>query len=106
MLKRRKRRKPLLPHRRSRWQAPNNLLGCLSDVFEMITVLTLCSANYLAHAKTLGDSLAEHHPDFHFVIGLVDRVPKELTPSFWHPYELIPVEELGIPAFWEMVQRY
>jgi hypothetical protein len=72
----------------------------------MITVFTLCSANYLAHAKTLGDSLAEHNPDFHFVIGLVDRLPEKIAPSFWHPYELIPVEDLDIPGFWEMARQY
>jgi hypothetical protein len=72
----------------------------------MITVFTLCSTNYLAHAKTLGDSLKEHNHDYHFVIGLVDRLPKEVAPSFWHPYELLLVEDLGIPAFWEMAQKY
>jgi hypothetical protein len=72
----------------------------------MIIVFTLCSANYLAHARTLGDSLIEHNPSYRFVIGLVDRLPKNIQPSFWHPYELLPVEEVGIPAFWDMVQNY
>ena len=72
----------------------------------MITVLTLCSTNYLAHAKVLGDSLAEHNPDYHFVIGLVDRVTPRVPPSFWQPYELIPVEDLAIEGFGEMVGRY
>jgi len=72
----------------------------------MTTVLTLCSANYLAHARTLGDSLREHNPDCHFVIGLVDRVPKELEPSYWAPFELIPVEELRLPQFADMVRKY
>jgi lipopolysaccharide biosynthesis glycosyltransferase len=72
----------------------------------MITVFTICSANYLAHAKTLGNSLLEHNPDYQFVIGLVDRLPERLQPTFWHPYEMVPVEELGIPAFWDMVQKY
>lgn len=72
----------------------------------MITVFTLCSANYLAHAKTLGDSLAEHNPEFRFVIGLVDRVPKALQASFWHPFELRAVEDLNIPAFWDMAGKY
>ena len=48
----------------------------------------------------------EHNPDYYFVIGLVDRLPRDLQPSFWHPYELIPVEELNIPAFWDMAQKY
>jgi hypothetical protein len=72
----------------------------------MTVVLTLCSANYLAHAKTLGDSLREHHPDFHFVIGLVDRVPLEIAPSYWQPFELIPVEQLGLPQFDDMARKY
>ncbi len=72
----------------------------------MNVVFTICSANYLAHAKTLGDSLAEHHPDYRFVIGLVDRLPKDLPPSFWQPYELLPVEDLGLEPFAEMAQRY
>lgn len=72
----------------------------------MITVLTLCSANYLAHAKTLGDSLREHNPDFHFVIGLVDRLPKEMDQSYGQPFEIIPVEDLGLPQFADMAQKY
>ena len=72
----------------------------------MITVFTLCSTNYLAHAKTLGDSLRKTNPNYRFVIGLVDRVPAQLQSSFWQPYELIEVEELGIEGFAEMVQRY
>jgi hypothetical protein len=54
----------------------------------------------------VGDSLREHNPHYHFVIGLVDRLPPEIEPSFWQPHELIPVEELAIEGFAEMVQRY
>jgi hypothetical protein len=69
------------------------------------TVFTLCSVNYLAHAITLGDSLAEHNPDYHFVIGLVDRLPEGLNMARC-PYEVIPVEKLGMENFWDMVERY
>jgi hypothetical protein len=72
----------------------------------MTTVLTLCSANYLAHAKALGDSLMEHNPEYQFVIGLVDRLPVEIKPTYWHPYELIAVEDLAIAAFGEMSRKY
>ena len=54
---------------------------------------------------TLGDSVLEHNPGYQFVIGLVDRVPKELEQSRC-PYEVIPVEQLGIAAFWDMVKNY
>ena len=72
----------------------------------MNIVFTLCSANYLAHAKTLGDSVVEHNSDCRFVIGLVDRVPPQLEASYSHPHELIPVEELKIPDFDLMADDY
>jgi hypothetical protein len=72
----------------------------------MVTVVTICSANFLARAKTLGHSVLEHNPGYRFVIGLVDRIPTSLSPAYWKPYELIPVEELAIPEFDEMVRRY
>src|SRR2546430_2777491 len=72
----------------------------------MTVVLTICSANYLALAKTLGDSLTEHNSDYHFVIGLVDRIPEAIGPTYWQPYELIPVEALGIEGLVQMVQQY
>ena len=34
---------------------------------------TICSNNYLAQAKTLGDSFLEFHPDWKFIIGLCDE---------------------------------
>ena len=71
----------------------------------MTVILTICSANYLAHALTLGDSVREHNPDYHFVIGLVDRRPPELDARRC-PYEVIPVEALNIPGIWDMVEKY
>ena len=71
----------------------------------MTVILTICSANYLAHALTLGDSVREHNPEYKFVIGLVDRLPPELEPARGH-YEVIPVESLGIAGFWDMVNNY
>jgi len=72
----------------------------------MITVLTICSVNYLAQARTLGDSLREHNPDYHFVIGLVDRWPTSLAVSNGQHYEMVPVNDLEIPEFEDMVSRY
>ena len=72
----------------------------------MRVVLTICSANYLAHAKVLGDSLARSNPDYQFVIGLVDRVPEEINFDNWLHYEVIPVEDLGIPEFPDMAEKY
>jgi hypothetical protein len=72
----------------------------------MTTILTLCSANYLAHAKTLGDSVLQHNPGFHFVIGLVDRWPQKLERSYCEKFEVIEVERLSPPRFSDMTQKY
>ena len=72
----------------------------------MVIILTLCSANYLAHAKSLGDSVREHNPDFHFVIGLVDRLPNELPLGYLDGFEVIPVEDFLFPEFADMSKKY
>jgi hypothetical protein len=77
-----------------------------NDSSFMVTILTLCSANYLAHAKTLGESVREHNPDFHFVIGLVDWMPKDLEPGYLDKFEVIPVEDFPFPEFAGMLKKY
>lgn len=72
----------------------------------MTTVFTLCSSNYLAQAKALGDSLLKHNPDYRFVIGLVDRLSDQVKPSYWEPHELIPVEDITIEGFDAMADDY
>ena len=71
----------------------------------MIVVLTICSVNYLAQAKTLGLSVMEHNPGCQFVIGLVDKATPDLLQEL-SPLEVIPVENLGIAGFDDMVERY
>lgn len=72
----------------------------------MTLVFTICSSNYLAHAKVLGDSLAESNPDCRFVIGLVDTIPTEIDLSAWMSHEVIPVTEIGIADFDALCQKY
>ena len=40
----------------------------------MTIAFTICSINYLAQARTLGDSLKATNPDVRFFIGLVDTL--------------------------------
>ena len=47
----------------------------------MILAFTICSVNYLAQARTLGDSLRQTNPDWHFVIGLVDDLKTANLPG-------------------------
>ena len=72
----------------------------------MTLVFTICSSNYLAQAKVLGDSLAESNPDCRFVIGLVDSLPTEVDFQSWMPHEVIPVANIGISEFDEMSVKY
>jgi hypothetical protein len=71
-----------------------------------ITVLTICSVNYLSQAKTLGDSLLQHHPEYNFVIGLVDRIDGQIDSSSWYPYNIIEVEKIEIPNFNQLWKKY
>jgi hypothetical protein len=69
-------------------------------------VFTLCSNNYLAHAKSLGDSLVKNSSDTIFVIGLVDRRHPEIDYSFFKPFDIIQYDEIGCPDFEQMILRY
>lgn len=73
----------------------------------MPLAFTICSVNYLAQARTLGDSLRDTNPDWTYVIGLVDdlasaNLPADLIP----PYSMIEVAAIGIPDFEAMCARY
>lgn len=72
----------------------------------MVVAFTICSNNYLAHAKTLGDSFLRHHPNVTFIIGLVDRLHPDFDYSDFFRFTLIPVEELHIPEFEEMKAKF
>jgi hypothetical protein len=72
----------------------------------MKIAFTLCSLNYIAQAKTLATSFKKHNPDWHFVIGLVDKINGRLSESYWQPAELLEVGELSIDGFEEMYQNY
>lgn len=67
---------------------------------------TICSNNYLAHAKTLGDSYLQFHPDSKFIIGLVDKYTPDLDYSLFAAFEIIPVDLLGIEDFDSLNFKY
>lgn len=72
----------------------------------MKIAFTLCSNNYLAQAKALGDSLIFHNPDYQFIIGLNDKVRKEFDYKKEINHTIIPVDIVGIPDFNSLWQRY
>ena len=57
----------------------------------MKLIYTVCTANYLYQALTMGESLKKTNPDYELIIGLVDKLP--LT-DFEIPYQIIPISEV------------
>jgi hypothetical protein len=65
----------------------------------MKLIYTVCTANYLYQALTLGESLKKTNPDYELIIGLVDKLP---VTDFKIPYQIIPiseVEEVNLAGF-------
>ncbi len=71
----------------------------------MIISYTICSANYLAHAKAMGDSLVENNSHHKFVIILLDEYA-DLNQNFFTPHTIIPVSQMNIAGFTEMNVKY
>jgi len=73
----------------------------------MTIAFTICSVNYLAQARTLGDSLRQTNPDFRYVVGLVDKLSvADLPPDLLPDFDLLEVDQIGIPDFAAMCSRY
>lgn len=71
----------------------------------MNIAFTLCSNNYLAQAKTLGDSIKNFAPDLKFFIGLVDRFSPQVDyPGIAH--DVLQVEKINIPGFERLWKKY
>ncbi len=67
---------------------------------------TVCSANHLAYAKTMADSLLAQHPEYTIFIGLVDRIDNRFDVSFFQPHIIIEAEALQIAQFAKMSAQY
>lgn len=72
----------------------------------MKIAFTICSNNYLAHAKTLGDSFLEFHPNWKFIIGLVDEFDSSFDYSSFANFEIIKVADINVPDFENIVEKY
>lgn len=69
-------------------------------------ILTTCSLNHIAQAKSLGQSVLKYAPGYKLVIGLVDKNNGRVPAEYYSPHELIEAHELAIPFFKEMCDRY
>jgi glycosyltransferase involved in cell wall biosynthesis len=70
-----------------------------------VDICTIVAKNYLAHARVLARSYAEHHPDARTWVLVIDEVDGWLDPAD-EPFELVTPAELGIPTFDQMVCLY
>ena len=70
-----------------------------------VDVFTISSNNYLGMTRVFADSYLEHHPGATVYVCLVDR-PDDRVPYGDLPFEVILVEDLGIPAFQNFAFRY
>jgi hypothetical protein len=67
---------------------------------------TICSNNYLPHAKTLGVSLLARNPEYKFVIGLVDQKTPIIDYNAFHGLEIIEIGDIGIRNFEDVWKKY
>lgn len=72
----------------------------------MNIAFTICSNNYLAQAKTLGDSFLKHHPEWKFIIGLCDEFDSSFDYSAFDKFEIIKVKDINVPEFENIVKKY
>jgi hypothetical protein len=72
----------------------------------MKIVFTICSNNYLAKAKALGDSVLRYNSDYKFAICLCDKKNSEIDYSFLRPHLMFEVHALKIDKFKQMCNRY
>ena len=57
----------------------------------MKLIYTVCTANYLYQALTMGESLKKTNPDYELIIGLVDKLP---VTDFGLIHQIIPISEV------------
>ena len=72
----------------------------------MKIAFTICSNNYLGQVKALINSFLKYNQDYIFYIGLVDRKSTSIDYNFFNPAFVIPIEEIGIPNFAEIVEKF
>jgi len=66
---------------------------------------TICSKNFLAHARVLYNSVRPHYPNAKFFVVLCDRVDGLFDPRK-EPFEFIYLEDLSLPNLNDMATRY
>lgn len=66
---------------------------------------TICSRNFLAYARTLHQTLREHHSDAQFFVALCDR-PDPPFDAAAEPFPFVYLDDLDLPEWRDMARRY
>jgi hypothetical protein len=72
----------------------------------MKIAFTICSNNYLAQAKTLGDSIKRYNPEYYFFIGLADKLTDRIDYEREIDHSIVLASEIGIPDFDSLWKKY
>jgi len=65
---------------------------------------TIISRNYLSHARILGESFREYHPDGRFYVLVIDGLPDGI--EFGDGVDVIGPDVLDLPYFFELCFKY
>ncbi|PJE46995.1 MAG: hypothetical protein CUR34_05570 [Sediminibacterium sp.] len=69
-------------------------------------VYTVCSANHLAHCKTMADSFILQNPSYELYIILIDRIEGRFNLSSFNHYNILEISDLAVPDFEIMAAQY
>ena len=72
----------------------------------MKCIFTICSNNYLAQAKTLGDSVLKYNKDYKFIIVLCDKLSNNIDYNYYKNFDIIEAHNLDIQDFDYMINNY
>jgi len=70
-----------------------------------LNVCTIIAKNYVAHARVLARSFAEHHPDGRFYVLVIDDFDGYITPDD-EPFAVVSPGDLQIEPFKRMAALY
>lgn len=68
-------------------------------------VCTIIAKNYVAQARVLARSFAEHHPDGRFWTLIIDDFASHIDPSE-EPFDVLTPRDIGCEPFVDMAVRY
>ena len=69
-----------------------------------LTIFTICSRKHTAHAKTLFETVKQHHPNAKLFMFLCDDIDAEYRKEVF-PFHVVPLYKLRIPYIVEVAQR-